>query len=815
VNKYLLIDAHSLIFRAYFAFIKNPLKNSKGQNTSGIFGFLNSIKKIKTKFSSNYVVLAFDAPGETFRDRLFKEYKATRPPAPRDIPFQIEKAKEISRFIGIMVYEIPGYEADDILATITMKLKDYGEIYIVSSDKDLMQLISRNVYVYDVFNDIIYDAKQVKEKFGVAPERIGDYLALCGDSIDNIPGVPGIGPRRAIEILNKYPDLETALKKEQRLAEHQTLLMLSRELVKLNTNVPIELNPEEFSIKKPDLENLLKTLSELEFQTIIKDFAPRFDKTKIVKKTTLSEEKIKEHIGIAIDENTLFLSSDEDEVILLNINTADAEKIVKNNSIIKIGYDLKEIIKRIPLTSPLFDLKVVSWLIDPNIKNYRFEDLCLRYLNIIVEPSPELIPCLCLKIYPVLKKRLEELDELKLYNRIEEPLLSVLARMEQRGIGIDVNFLKELKKRIEKEINIRVDECYRIAGCVFNINSPKQLSQILFEKLKLPPVKKGKSHYSTESDVLQQLSSRHDLPKKILEYRELAKIANTYVEPLIEYVKNSRIHTTFNQTGTATGRLSSNNPNIQNIPIRGYWGNELRKCFIARDGFLLISADYSQIELRILAHISGDKNLIEAFRSGKDIHNHTAALIFNISENDVDDHKRRIAKVVNYGLIYGMSDYGLAQELGISREEATQFIQLYYTLYPGVEEWRQSAIRSAEEKGYTQTLFGRKRPIPEINSNNYNLKESAKRLAINTPIQGTAADLIKLAMIESENRLTRAGFKSGLLLSIHDELLFEIEEERIEEAKAIIKEAMENIYDFMIPIVVNISAGKNWAEAHL
>jgi len=812
VKRFLLLDAHSLIFRAYFAFIKNPLKNSKGQNTSGIFGFLNSLKKIKTKFSSDYIVLAFDAPGETFRDRLFKEYKATRPAPPRDIPFQIEKVKEISHYLGIKTFEIPGYEADDILATLTTKLKDYGEVYIVTSDKDLIQLISENVFIYDVFNDMVYDRERVKEKFGIQPERIGDYLALCGDSIDNVPGVPGIGPHRAIEILKKYENLELALKNESKLSEHRDILLLSKKLVELETNAPIEMNIDDLVTKNPDIHSLLKVLAELEFHSLIKEFAPKLDFKNLIIKKSIFDDEIKDEIGIAYADKKIFFSFKEGEIYITELK--DGEKIISNTKLTKIGFDLKEVCKLVSLNPPLFDIKIGSWLIEPNMKNDRFEDICLKYLSCYVEPSPEAISSLSLKIYPVLRKKLEELNEFELYKKIEEPLITVLARMEKRGIGIDIDFLKGLRSRIEKEIGLLADECYKIAGCVFNINSPKQLSHILFERLKLTPVKKGKSHYSTDFEVLQQLSLKHELPRKILEYRELAKVSSTYIDPLLELERNGRIHTTFNQTGTATGRLSSSNPNLQNIPIRSYWGTELRKAFIARDGFLLISADYSQIELRILAHITKDKNLIDAFKSGRDIHNHTASLIFNLPEDRVDDHKRRIAKVVNYGLIYGMSDYGLAQELGISREEAGQFIQNYYTLYPGVEEWRQSAIKSAEEKGYTETIFNRKRPIPEINSENFNLKESAKRLAINTPIQGTAADLIKMAMIEVEKRLTNMGFKIGLILSIHDELLFEIEQERAEEAKVIITDAMENVYKCEVPIEVDIGIGKNWAEVH-
>ncbi|MEO0136160.1 MAG: DNA polymerase I [candidate division WOR-3 bacterium] len=812
MRRFLLLDAHSLIFRAYFAFIKNPLRNSKGQNTSGIFGFLNSLKKIRTKFGSEYVALAFDAPGETFRDQLFKEYKATRPALPKDIPFQIEKTKEITRLLGIKTFEVMGYEADDILATLTKKLKDCGEIYIVSSDKDLMQLISKNVFIYDVFNDIIYDQKRVIEKYGVGPERIGEYLALCGDSIDNIPGVPGIGPHRALEILKKYPNLEIALEEDPKLKEHRELLLLSKNLVELATEVPLVVTPEELAVKEPDLDKLLRTLEELEFHSLIREFAPRFDSKALNTKRVFFVPEGKKLVGIAFTDNNWFLNFEDKEVFVAESQTAML--LLTDKKVVKVGFDLKELVKTTLLSPPFFDIKIAAWLIDPNIKHDRFEDICLKYLKCQTETTPEAVAHLSLKLYPILKKKLEELGEWQLYTEIEEPLITVLARMEERGIGIDLNFLKELKKKIEIDLTRIADDCYKTAGCTFNLNSPKQLAEVLFERLKLPPMKKGRAHFSTDSEVLQQLSQKHELPRKILEYRELAKMINTYIEPLMELAKEGRIHTTFNQTGTATGRLSSSNPNIQNIPIRSSWGSELRKAFIAREGFRLISADYSQIELRILAHITKDKNLIEAFNTDRDIHNHTAALIFGVPEEKVDDHQRRIAKVVNYGLIYGMSDYGLAQELGISKEEANQFIQSYYTLYPGVEEWREAAIKSAEEKGYAETIFGRKRPIPEINSDNYTLKEQAKRLAINTPIQGTAADLIKMAMIEVERRLTEGNFKVGLLLSIHDELLFEIEEERIEEAQKIIIEAMTGIGKFSIPITVEIGVGKNWAEVH-
>ncbi|MGQ9465222.1 MAG: DNA polymerase I [bacterium] len=812
MKKFLLLDTHSLIFRAYFAFIKNPLKNSKGQNTSGIYGFLNTFKRIKAKFKSEYICLVFDAPGETFRDKLFKEYKATRPPAPRDIPFQVEKTKEIAKSLGIRIFEVPGFEADDVLATLARKLQNFGEVYIISSDKDLLQLINGNIYVYDAFNDIVFDRNRVIEKFNVLPQRIGDYLALCGDTIDNIPGVPGIGPQRAKEILNKYPNLQEALEKEPKLTRYRETLLLSKKLVELKINVPVDIQPEDLIPREPNSAELLTILSDLEFHSLIREFAKQTEPQITLTAIDVSELQVKDHIGIVFNNDKVYISVKDDEVSVTDLN--HSLDIISNPKTTKIGYDLKDTIKAIPINSPIFDIKICSWLIDPNIKNDKFEDICLRYLNQVVEPKPEVIASISLKLYPIMKNRLEELGELDLYKNVEEPLIFVLAQMEKRGIGIDIPFLSDLKKQLNKRMVNLIEECYKIAGSRFNINSPKQLAQVLFERLKLPPVKMGKSHYSTNFEVLQQLSSKHELPRKIVEYRELAKILSTYIEPLMTLAKNNRVYTTFNQTGTVTGRLSSNNPNIQNIPIRSTLGNELRKAFIAQKGFLLISADYSQIELRILAHITKDKNLMDAFKSNRDIHNHTASMIFNKSEENISEHERRIAKVVNYGLIYGMSDYGLAQELGISREEANQFIQSYYTLYPGVEEWRTQAISNAEEKGYAETVFGRKRPIPEIKSENHNIKEAAKRFAINTPIQGTAADLIKLAMITAERKLNNLNFKRGLLLSIHDELLFEIEEERIAEAKEIIKEVMEQVCKFEVPIAVDINAGKNWAEAH-
>jgi len=555
-------------------------------------------------------------------------------------------------------------------------------------------------------------------------------------------------------------------------------------------------------------------LIDLELHSYIKTLS----KTGMAEATSKSVDTVpplKQGTAVAVfkeNDEEIYFCTDENEIYKTSLKAA--EGFLKNRTITKVGYDLKNLLKSGETEPPFFDVTIAAWLIDPNKRQYKLEDTVLAYLNEYLRMTPANAVSSIFKLYPILKKRLEELKELKLYQEIEEPLISVLARMEQRGICVDIDYLKGLLDEFNDEITVIQNKIYDLAGRRFNINSPKQLSTVLFEDLALRPSKKGKSHYSTRVEVLEQLSSVHPLPAQILKYREYTKIKSTYIEPLIAAAHNGRVHTTFNQTGTATGRLSSSNPNIQNIPIRTAVGRRIRKGFIAEKGFLLVSADYSQIELRLLAHVSGDETLIRAFKEKKDIHTHTASLVFDIPEDKVDDKKRRMAKVVNYGLIYGMSDYGLARGLDISREQALQFIQSYYNLYPGVAEWRRSAIAAAEEKGYTETLLGRKRPLPHIHSQNHTLREFSKRAAINTPIQGTAADLIKIAMLRVEKELSRKGFKRGLLLSIHDELIFEIEAERIDEGREVIKESMEKALDLKIPIEVTIGTGGNWDEIH-
>jgi DNA polymerase-1 len=721
--------------------------------------------------------------------------------------------KEISACLGIPQFEIEGYEADDILATLATKLKKHGDVYIATSDKDLLQVVGDNVYVYDAYRDDILDRDRVVEKYGVPPEKIPMYLALVGDTIDNVPGVPGIGPKRAVGIIEKYKTFDEALDKDTRLKPHREKALLSRELIKLKTDVPLDLDLEALRIEEPDMEKLMPILIDLQFHSLIKEYS----KTQRPK-VTVQEFKDKKSlgdggsVGISSGDDHVYLSAKGDKVY--RASPKQAATLLTDKRIIKIGYGLKNIAHTTELSGPLFDLQIVSWLLEPNRRSYAFEDICLHNLSIYPETTPEAIALFGQKLYPLLKEKLQSQNMFELYNNIEAPLIQVLANMEKRGVGLDVIYLQEFDVEVETQLRLSEKNIFGMVGHEFNINSPKQLSRVLFEELKLKPTKRGKTHYSTNSEVLTQLSRSHKVPKEILKFRELTKMKTTYLEPLVMLSKEGRIHTTFNQASTATGRLSSSNPNIQSIPIRSDLGRKVRKGFVADEGFKLISADYSQIELRMLAHFAGDKKLIQAFTKGEDIHRHTASAVFGVSEKSVDDRQRRMAKVVNYGLIYGMSDYGLAQRFDIAFEEATQFIQSYYDLYPDVAAWRDRAIELAEEKGYAETLFKRRRPLPDLLAGNYAMREFSKRAAINTPIQGTAADLIKIAMIDVESKLLAAKFKRGLLLSIHDELLFEIEEDRIDEAKETIKGSMEGAIELDVPVEISIGIGKNWEEAH-
>lgn len=807
-RRFLLVDSHSLIYRSYFAFIKSPLRNERGENTSGVFGFLNTLRRLRDHYPSEYVALVFDPPGPTFRDRLFSEYKATRPPSPDDLPMQVATTKELGRFLGYRVYEVASYEADDVIASLTEQLRAHGEVLIVTSDKDLLQLVGGCVFTYDPYRDRLYDTKGVIAKTGVAPERIVEYLALVGDASDNVPGVPGIGPQRARRLLERYPDVARAFEQEEHLAIHEPVFRLSRQLVTLDRHVPIRVSPDDLLAQPIDHDRLTTRLRDLGFHSMMKEYGRAEIKPDPVR-------PCEQEPGVCV------VALRDPGAGLFPGRTAGApddagidDQPLHDSRTIKVGIDLKEIARKHPLAPPFFDLGVAAWLIDPNRASYTFEDIATAYLGWQPGSAPGDSQRACLELYHLLHDRLTQSRQLSLYEEIEAPLIIVLAGMEERGIAVDSACLVRLAGEMCSEMARQEQQIYDHAGHRFNINSPRQLAVVLFDELRLPALKKRQVHYATDLEVLQKLAAQHPLPGAVIRFRELSKIVSTYLHPLIAHSRDGRVHTTFNQTGTATGRLSSSNPNLQSIPVRSHTGRQIRSAFVAADGYRLVSADYSQIELRILAHLSSDEALREAFRQDRDIHAHTAARVFNVAESQVDDRQRRIAKVVNFGLIYGMSEHGLAQGLDITEQQAQEFMHSYNSLYSGVDRWRKSVVQITRDRGYAETLFGRRRPIPELTAGQRQVQEYGKRLAVNSPIQGTAADIIKVAMIRLDQRLRELGFSRGLVLSIHDELLLEIEEDRTEEAIRIVREVMESAAAMDVPLRVTIGSGANWQEAH-
>ncbi|MEO0132212.1 MAG: DNA polymerase I [candidate division WOR-3 bacterium] len=822
-DKVYLIDGHSLAYRSYFAFIRNPLRNSKGVNTSATFGFTNSLKKIFNTFSPKYLAVVFDSGKETFRHKLYVEYKKERPQTPSDLVAQLPFIKEIVSAYGIKILEMPGYEADDILATVARKLSQKGhKVYIITSDKDLFQLVNENIFIYDVYKEIVYDVQKTKEKFGVSnPAKVRELLALAGDTIDNIPGVPGIGPKRALEILTKYQSLDEALENDERLKTYKDLVSLSLELATVKSDLPLRVVLRDFRIKKPDTPRLIKLFTELEFSTFLKELA-NSHRIRISQPSLVVSNQAED----ANDKFSFIFSSGE--LIFYRQNqifrTKDPTEIKKllGSEVLKIGHDIKSQMHLlapygIKIAPPYFDLKIADWLLDSTRKRYELSDLLFRHFQIIL---PETDLSETTRYLFLLYKKLEpELAFHKLhtlYEEIEMPTIAVLFNMERRGIKVDLELFNRLTQEIKAEKENLKKKIYEEVGLEFNLNSPKQLSQILFEKLSLPRTKRTKTGFSTDSDALSELALKYPIAKDILRYRELSKLQNTYLEPIALLVqsKTNRIHCQFNQTQTATGRLSSSEPNLQNIPIKGSLGAKIREGFIADEGFILISADYSQIELRILAYLTGDENLKQAFWENKDIHVRTAANIFHKQESEVTEEERRTAKMVNYGLIYGLSSYGLAFALGISEEDAQNIIEEFLSTHYRVREWQNEVIKQTKETGYGKTIWGRIRPFPGIYAQNRIIYEQAVRQAINHPIQGSAADIIKKTMCEIDKELIQQGYKSGLLLQIHDELLLEIEEHRADEAEELIREIMSQNYLDDVPLIVNIGRGKNWRLAH-
>lgn len=884
-----LIDGSSYIYRAFFALPR--LANSKGFPTNAIYGFTNMMLKVLREQNPHLVAVVFDAPGATFRHEAFADYKANRPAMPEDLRLQIPYIKEITRALGLPILEKEGYEADDLIGTIAKKWSKEGiEVVIISGDKDLMQLISPQISMYDPMKDKHYREEEVTAYFGVPPEKVTDVMGLCGDNSDNIPGVPGIGKKTAGELIRRFGSIEELLGKLEEvknpkirtnLKNYSAQALLSKKLATLNFEAPLDWQLCDLEKSPPDLEKLQSIFKEMEFFKLLKDLSlSEAEKRRegeyflITKERELRElmEKLREAGSFAFTVEGSSPEPMEAKIVGLAFSFRPGEAfyipvghsgqrttlpvppsevfdilrpVLADGNLKKFGHNIKStyiLLARagINLCGIAGDLMIASYLLNPSKHRHSLEDLAREYLDQQILTYAEIagngakaVPFDQVEIkkasdlacthadlimtlaHPLLEKIKKE-GLADLLERIELPLIEILAQMEMAGIRIDSIYLQNLAAEFAAELEKIAQEIYNLAGEVFNINSPQQLGKILFEKLKLPGGKRTKTGYSTDVDVLTQLAQDYPLPAKVLAYRSLAKLKSTYVDALPQLInpETGRLHTSFHQTVTATGRLSSSNPNLQNIPIRSPEGKRIRQAFIPAEGYWFLSADYSQIELRILAHLSGDPSLKATFERDEDVHTITAAEIFNIAPDLVTAEMRRLAKVINFGVIYGMSAFGLARELGVSPGVAQAYIDNYFQKYQGVRNYIEQALTLARENGYVRTLFNRRRYIPDILSSNRNIRQVAERMAINAPIQGTAADLIKLAMIRIYGRLKELASKARLVLQIHDELLLEVPEDEVAEIKEMVKKEMEGVLELTVPLKVKVSLGKNWAETN-
>ncbi len=822
----LLVDATSLAYRAFFAFEKNPLRNSKGQNTSAIFAFTNSLLRLIEEYKPTHAALIFDAKGKTKRHEIYSAYKATRPKAPDELTFSIIWIKEIGKALKIPIYEIEGYEADDVIATLAKKAEKKGfKVLIQTSDKDLLQIVNENINVLDTRPkvEILYTPQKVKEKYGIEPFKLVDYFSLIGDSIDNIPSIPGIGDKRAREILEKHKLSEiinnpSLLKDENLISlieKNKDLIEINKKLIELDTDVPVEFNEKDLALKQPDIEKLFEIFREFEFRSLMKKFASDFPELKIEKK----KEKIKKFPLIVHVRDGDIIGFDEDG-FYIEKNTF--EEIIKKKEAELFVPDAKKFYKRILKKGLIPECRVYDPLIPyellfPEKQSPDEDTLALEFLGKRFSPlsGKREIESLYMvkKVLPKLMEELfrEELDYV--YFKIENPLTKTIAKMELKGVLIDRKVLNQMEFEIHNKLKMIQEEIYRLSGMRFNLNSPLQLRKVLFDRLKLKPRKRTKTGYSTDQSVLIELAKEHPVPQKILEYRELFKIFSTYVSPFKSLIllETGRIYATFKQIGTQTGRITCYNPNLQTLPVKSDVGRMLRRAVIAPEGYKIVTADYSQIELRILAHLSGDENLINDFVQGKDIHTITAKRI--TGKDVVTEEDRRKAKIVNFGISYGMSPYGLSKELDISVQEAKIIIDEYFRNYPGVKRWIESVLREANEKGEVRTIFGRRRRVYELFHSKREVREQGERIAINTPVQGSAADIIKLSMIKIDREIEKNFRDVSLVLQLHDELIFEVPEEEVEEFKVVLKNIMEGVYNLKVPLGVNVGVGDSWDEA--
>jgi len=826
-----ILDGSSLVYRSFYAL---NLSTSKGFPTGAVYGFLNTLKRIKERFVPRYMAICFDVSRKTHRQEKFKEYKIQRPEMPGPLKTQIPIVKKLIKYFGISYLEKEGYEADDLIYYFTLRAYEKGwRVLIITSDKDMYQLIREDtVCVYNPFKDKLYDDTSFKNEFGFSPDKIVDYLSLTGDSTDNIPGAKGIGKVGASKLIKNFGAIEEIFKSLDKLSSkmkaiienNKESIFLSKELVKLITPPGFSYNLDELEVKTPDYKNIYKVCQELELKSFLKGLpSPELNIKISVKEgipsSVSSSFKSKAEAIFYKAGGYCFFFDEEDGAVYKTL-CYEARGILEDESIKKISYDFKEIYgdssSRVMFKSLWFDVKIAAYILNPSLGDYSLNNLCSHFLKTYMPQVPrDASVYFIFKLYSVFKEEIKRYNMDSLLFNIEIPLSRILADMERTGVMIDRKSLKELSKEVDLNIDSISKDIFKIAGQEFNLNSPKQLRKVLFEDLGLPPQKKTKTGYSTDEEVLRKLSLKYHVAKLILEYRQLSKLKYTYLIPFMQQADNSssKIHASFNQTATQTGRLSSSSPNLQNIPIREDFAQRIRKVFVSSfdDGYIL-SSDYSQIELRVLAHFSGEDALLYAFRNDKDIHLYTASILFGIDPQKVTKKQRNVAKRVNFGIIYGMSSYGLARELHMPEDEARSFIEDYFTRYPKIKKFIDGIIKEAQSRGYVKTITGRVRYLPDINSSNRDLREFSFRQAINTPIQGTAADIIKIAMVNIFKEFGKEELFSKLILQVHDELVFDVNKKELKKVVDIVKDNMENSINLVVPLVANLKIGKNWLE---
>lgn len=926
MKKLFLIDAYALIYRSYFAFIKNPRINSAGLNTSAILGFVNTIEDVLKRESPTHLGVAFDPSGPTFRHEAFEAYKAQRESTPEDIKIAVPYIKNLLKAYNIPIYEVSGYEADDVIGTLSKKAAKNGfNVYMLTPDKDYGQLVEEHIFMYRPRHSGGYEilgVEEIKSKYGLENQKqVIDLLGLMGDSSDNIPGCPGVGEKTAIKLLQEFGNIDNLLANidslkgalKTKVESNVEQIKFSRFLATIKTDTPIEFNEEELVVKEPNVKELLNIFQELEFRTLISKYgnttsAPTvkkvaepqqlslfdlFDEAEKVAENTdetaissrksilntphkytlvdssnfshfidsLSTQKAfcfdTETTGLDVHNDKLLGLSfcwTESEAYYIPVDESNKEEILnalkpifENSEVKKIGQNMKFdlmvlAINGIKLKGELCDCMIAHYLLQPELKHGMdyLAEVYLDYLTIHYEDlvgnkgkkqlTLKEIPVekvcdyasedadITLRLWNILSEKIKEEKLEHLFYDIEMPIMECLAKMELNGVRIDSAALNASAEKLREEILKIQKEVTDMAGEEFNLSSAKQVGEILFDKLKIvEKAKKTKTgQYVTSEEVLESLSGKHPIVKKILEYRGIKKLLSTYVEALPEMInpKTGKIHTSYNQTVTATGRLSSSNPNLQNIPIRDEMGKEIRRAFIPDKNCVFFSADYSQIELRIMAHLSEDENMINAFNAGEDIHTATSAKIYGVEISEVTKDMRRNAKTANFGIIYGISAFGLSERLGISRTESKNLIESYFKTYPQVQKYISDSVNNAKEKGYVETIFGRKRYLPDINSHNSVVRSFAERNAVNAPIQGSAADIIKIAMVNIDRRFEKENIKSQMILQVHDELNFNVLEEELEQVKQIVIEEMQSAYTLRVPLIADYGIGNNWLEAH-